>query len=72
MDPHEITEELEHPGARNLLESATLLRLAYHGPDSFPRAIPIGFYRIQPHWARFFDFGAGLMPRFLQTLASDA
>jgi hypothetical protein len=28
--------------------------------------------RIQPQWARFLDFGAGRMPRFLQTLASDA
>ena len=162
MDPQEITEELEHPGARNLLDSATLLRLAYNGSDGFPRVIPIGFYwngsqivvctaatapkvkalssrpnvamtidlgdtpteakallvrglatvdivngvpdeyiaasrkaldadqvlefersvrsiydqmaviGIQPQWARFFDFGAGRMPRFLQTLASDA
>ena len=162
MDPQEITEELEHPGARNLLDSATLLRLAYNGSDGFPRVIPIGFYwngsqivictaatapkvkallsrpdvattidvgdtptdskqvlmrgiatvdivdgvpdeyiatsrkvldaehvpefersvrsiydkmaviSIQPQWARFFDFGAGRMPRFLQTLASDA
>ena len=45
MDPQEITEELEHPGARNLLASATLLRLAYNGSDGFPRVIPIGF-----HW----------------------
>ena len=44
MDPQEITEELEHPGARNLLDSATLLRLAYNGADGFPRVIPIGFY----------------------------
>jgi len=52
MDPHEITEALEHPGARNLLvsatlvrlASATLLRLAYNGSDGFPRVIPIGFY----------------------------
>jgi nitroimidazol reductase NimA-like FMN-containing flavoprotein (pyridoxamine 5'-phosphate oxidase superfamily) len=44
MDPREITEELEHPGARNLLASATLLRLAYNGSDGFPRVIPIGFY----------------------------
>jgi hypothetical protein len=44
MDPQEITEELEHPGARNLLASATLLRLAYNGSDGFPRVIPIGFY----------------------------
>ena len=44
MDQQEITEELGHPGARNLLESATLLRLAYNGSDGFPRVIPIGFY----------------------------
>jgi Pyridoxamine 5'-phosphate oxidase len=162
VDPQQITEELEHPGARNLLASATLLRLAYNGSDGFPRVIPIGFHwngnqivictvatapkvkalssrpnvaitidvgdtpteatallvrglasvdivngvpdeyiaastkvlgadqvtefegqvrsmydqmariSIEPVWARFFDFGAGRMPRFLQTLASDA
>ena len=44
MDPHVITEELGQPGARDLLASATLLRLAYDGPDGFPRVIPIGFY----------------------------
>src|SRR5688500_6188491 len=44
MNPQEITEELEHPGARNLLASATLLRLAYDGSHGFPRVIPIGFY----------------------------
>ena len=44
MDLQEITEELEHPGARNLLASATLLRLAYNGSDGLPRVIPIGFY----------------------------
>lgn len=43
MDPQEITDELGHPGARTLLESATLLRLAYEGSDGFPRVIPIGF-----------------------------
>ncbi len=45
MNPQAITDELEHPGARNLLASATLLRLAYNGSDGFPRVIPIGF-----HW----------------------
>jgi hypothetical protein len=45
MDPQAIAEELEHPGARDLLASATLLRLAYNGSDGFPRVIPIGF-----HW----------------------
>jgi nitroimidazol reductase NimA-like FMN-containing flavoprotein (pyridoxamine 5'-phosphate oxidase superfamily) len=44
VDPQEFTEELEHPGARNLLDSATLLRLAYNGSGGFPRVIPIGFY----------------------------
>ena len=43
MNPQEITRELEQPGARDLLESATLLRLAYDGGDGFPRVIPIGF-----------------------------
>jgi pyridoxamine 5'-phosphate oxidase-like protein len=44
MDSRDITQELEHPGARNLLDTATLLRLAYNGSDGFPRVIPIGFY----------------------------
>ena len=44
MHPQEITDELAHPGARNLLDSATLVRLAYDGSDGFPRVIPIGFY----------------------------
>ena len=43
MNPQEITHELEHPEARNLLDSATLLRLAYDGGDGFPRVVPIGF-----------------------------
>ena len=43
MDPQEIAAELGHPGAQSLLDSATLLRLAYNGSDGFPRAIPIGF-----------------------------
>jgi hypothetical protein len=44
VDPQEITEELEHPGARNLPDSATLLRLVDNGSDGFSRVIPIGFY----------------------------
>jgi hypothetical protein len=43
MDPNEITEELEHPGARNLLESATLLRLAYYGSEGW------GFESLRAH-----------------------
>ena len=35
--------ELDHPGARDLLATQTLTRLAYTGTDGFPRVIPIGF-----------------------------
>jgi hypothetical protein len=162
MNQQDIAAELRHPGARELLGSATLLRLAYNASDGFPRVIPIGFLwdgtqivvctaatapkvhaltsrpevaltidvgdtpteakallmrgvatvdivdgvpdeyiaasrkalhaddvpqferqvrslyeqmariSIQPQWARFFDFGAGRMPRFLTRLVSDA
>jgi hypothetical protein len=44
MDQPDVTAELNHPGARDLLESATLVRLGYNGSDGFPRVIPIGFY----------------------------
>ena len=37
--------ELDHPGAQDLLATQSLVRLAYTGPDGFPRVIPIGF-----HW----------------------
>jgi nitroimidazol reductase NimA-like FMN-containing flavoprotein (pyridoxamine 5'-phosphate oxidase superfamily) len=43
MNPHEIAEALDQPGAQDLLTSATLLRLAYDGPDGFPRVVPTGF-----------------------------
>ncbi len=44
MDRQDVTRELGQPGARELLESATLARLAYNGPDGLPRVIPIAFY----------------------------
>jgi Pyridoxamine 5'-phosphate oxidase len=162
MNQQDITAELHHPGARDLLDSATLLRLGYTGADGFPRVIPIGFLwdgnqivictaatapkvkalssrpevaltidvgdtpqdakallirgvatldivdgvpdeylaasrkwldadqvaeferqvrslydqmariKIRPQWVRFFDFGAGRMPQFLERLASNA
>jgi hypothetical protein len=37
-------DELALDGARKLLESATLSRLAYTGTDGSPRVIPIGFW----------------------------
>jgi nitroimidazol reductase NimA-like FMN-containing flavoprotein (pyridoxamine 5'-phosphate oxidase superfamily) len=44
MKTEVLTDELHHPDALELLRSATLLRLAYTGPDGFPRVIPIGFF----------------------------
>ena len=40
-----LAGELNQPGAQDLLTTATLVRLAYNGPDGLPRVIPIGF-----HW----------------------
>jgi nitroimidazol reductase NimA-like FMN-containing flavoprotein (pyridoxamine 5'-phosphate oxidase superfamily) len=44
MDRQDVSRELGQPGARELLESATVARLAYNGPDGLPRVIPIAFY----------------------------
>lgn len=41
----EDTDELNHPGAQELLAAQSLARLAYTGPDDLPRVVPIGF-----HW----------------------
>lgn len=161
MRSNEVAHELAQPGARALLESAPMARLAYNGHDGFPRVLPIGFFwdgtaivmctahtspkvraledrpevavtidlgntaadarallvrgvveldtvdgipreyiaasskvlspteaaefelqvqgmyermvriRVVPTWARFFDFGAGRLPRFLQELADN-
>jgi hypothetical protein len=43
MDAQELARELGHPDAQTLL-SGSMARLAYNGPDGFPRVIPIGFY----------------------------
>jgi len=44
MSSQELSRELDHPGARELLSGA-MARLAYNGHDGFPRVIPVGF-----HW----------------------
>jgi nitroimidazol reductase NimA-like FMN-containing flavoprotein (pyridoxamine 5'-phosphate oxidase superfamily) len=44
VDRSVVEGELEQDGARDLLENATLLRLAYNGLDGLPRVIPIGFF----------------------------
>jgi hypothetical protein len=38
-----VIDELNHPGAQELLRTQPLVRVAYTGPDGFPRVIPIGF-----------------------------
>ena len=43
MNRQELDQELGQDGARELLETARLVRLAYNGPDGLPRVIPIGF-----------------------------
>lgn len=43
MEPEVITRVLNDPLARELLRSRPLARLAYNGPDGFPRVIPIGY-----------------------------
>ncbi|OBJ55647.1 pyridoxamine 5'-phosphate oxidase family protein [Mycobacterium sp. 1423905.2] len=43
MDAQELSRELGHPGARELL-SGSMARLAYNGHDGFPRVVPVGFY----------------------------
>ncbi|GLZ49038.1 hypothetical protein Acsp06_52230 [Actinomycetospora sp. NBRC 106375] len=43
MDEHDVATELGQPGARDLLETGQLTRLAYTGADGLPRVIPIGF-----------------------------
>jgi len=43
MKADELTQELRHPEAQKLL-SGSMARLAYNGPDGFPRVIPTGFY----------------------------
>jgi nitroimidazol reductase NimA-like FMN-containing flavoprotein (pyridoxamine 5'-phosphate oxidase superfamily) len=43
MDKHELASELDQDGARQLLETGALMRLAYNGHDGTPRVIPIGF-----------------------------
>jgi nitroimidazol reductase NimA-like FMN-containing flavoprotein (pyridoxamine 5'-phosphate oxidase superfamily) len=43
MDEEAVARELGHPGAQELLRNAPLARLAYGGPDGFPRVIPCGF-----------------------------
>jgi Pyridoxamine 5'-phosphate oxidase len=39
----ELARELGHPGAQKLL-AGSMARLAYNGPDGFPRVIPTGFF----------------------------
>ena len=44
MQPQDVTRVLSDPLAQELMRSSIPARLAYVGPDGFPRAIPIGFH----------------------------
>ena len=43
MDARELAAELSQPGAQDLLHDPGPARLAYTGPDGFPRVVPVGF-----------------------------
>jgi Pyridoxamine 5'-phosphate oxidase len=43
MHAQELNAELNHSGSQRLLHDPGPARLAYTGPDGFPRVIPIGF-----------------------------
>jgi hypothetical protein len=45
MQKEDVSRVLSDPLAQELIQSGIPARLAYVGPDGFPRAIPIGF-----HW----------------------
>jgi hypothetical protein len=45
MQERDVKRVLSDPLAQELMQSSIPARLAYVGPDGFPRAIPIGF-----HW----------------------
>jgi hypothetical protein len=81
MQPEEIDDELSTTGAQELLASTSAAHLAYVGKDGTPRVIPVEHQcrkmydqmariAITPRWVRYYDFGAGRMPRFLQELAA--
>jgi len=44
VNVQKVTGELEEPAAQELLKDASLVRLAYNGPDGLPRVIPVGFF----------------------------
>jgi hypothetical protein len=44
VDSQKVAEEIQQPDVQELLEGASLARLAYNGADALPRVIPIGFF----------------------------
>ena len=53
MQPQDVTRVLSDPLAQELMQSIIPVRLAYLGPDGFPRAIPIGFHWNGIHFALY-------------------
>jgi uncharacterized pyridoxamine 5'-phosphate oxidase family protein len=44
MDPEQVLQVLNDPLSQALLHADLPARLAYHGPDGYPRVVPVGFY----------------------------
>jgi hypothetical protein len=43
MTNAQAVADLRHPDAEQLLQTPDPARLAYNGPDGFPRVVPVGF-----------------------------
>ena len=56
-------------GSRKSLDAERAVAFERAVRSMYPQMARIS---IEPHWARFYDFGAGRIPAFLSTLASEA
>lgn len=84
MNRDEISDAPSTAGAQEMLASTSAAHLAYTAKDGTPRVMPVGFFWTGEQFVistattapkvalRFYDFGAGRMPRFLQELAEQS
>ena len=56
-------------GARKTLDAEQVETFERQVRSMYPQMARIS---IEPRWARFYDFGAGRIPSFVSTLASEA
>ncbi len=63
-----VTEEYL-TSARNTMGGAELAEFERNVKSTYPQMVRIS---IEPVWARFYDFGAGRLPKFLSDLMNDS